>query len=312
MNAFLKISILISSLVALPSYGWASPDLNQSLTELVQGLNNQPEMLGTSVDTIQCPEGPDLTNLLVTGLKDRGIPAQSLNERAKELTSNLQAGVESPGLPWLLSGTCLLQSNTQILNLRISDAQSGRILATYATPSTPPSDAAPSEATSLLTQLRKLSDEVIKNLDAMDGNLRYQRFAVANFQELGDSTKDKELGLVVSAQLQSMLQNDHNLFMVEREEIARIVEEIQLGQMGLVSEKDAVEIGKMSGAQALIMGSVSEAGANYIVNVKIVSVNEARVWASAETTLPAADLIALSSEAAVLRTRSGAIYRSTH
>ncbi len=310
MICLLKYIALSLVLIATPTLGEASTDLSAGLEELVKSAQSEPAIQPTLVDSLVCPDGKDLTARVVTGLQDRGIQTQSQAERQKELAANVQAEEVSKGYRWLVSGSCLAENQTQRLILKLTELESGRIIGNYTSPAETKAATASPEAQSLLTQLRRLSDEVIKNLNALDGELRYQRFAVANFQEVGASTQDKELGLVVSAQLQSMLQNDHNLFLVERQEVAKIMEEVQLGQMGLVSEQDAVEIGKMSGAQALILGSVSEAGAQYIVNTKIVSVTEARVWATAQTTLPAADLIALSSEAAVLRTRSGAIYRS--
>lgn len=295
-----------------PCFGFAATniDIPAALAPIVEAAKSQPTPQAISVSEITCPGGQSLTSLLVTGLRDQGISALSALKRQEELASDLRAEKQSQGYPWLLTGSCLPTGKVLQLDLRLADAESGRILASYSSKPSLQEPQSNDESVSLLTQLRKLSDEVIRNLDAMNGNLRYQRFALANFAEIGQSTQDKQLGLVVSAQLQSMLQNDHNLYLVEREEVAKLVDEIQLGQMGLVSEKDAVEIGKMSGAQALILGSISEAGSQYIVNVRIVSVGEARVWASAETNLPASDLIALSSEAAVLRTRSGAIYRS--
>lgn len=294
---------------AVTSQGWASSklDVQPGVDALTKALKLLPEAQAIQISSVVCEGGKDLSTLLVMGLGDLGFKVVSESKRQQELTQNIETEQSSEAYPWVLTGSCVPSTNGTNLNLRITDAESGRILASYASPS---ASTPALEATSLLTQLRKLSDKVIANLNNMDGNLRYQRFAIANFEEIGQSSKDKQLGLVVSAQLQSMLQNDHNLFLVEREEVAKLVDEIQLGQMGLVSESDAVEIGKMSGAQALVLGSVAEAGSEYVVQVRIVSVNEARVWASAETSLPAADLITLSSDAAVLRTRSGAIYRS--
>ncbi|MBT6179438.1 MAG: hypothetical protein HOI23_19505 [Deltaproteobacteria bacterium] len=301
------MSILLVSLIA--SEGWASAktDIQEALDSIATSLKEQAKPEAIQLSPVLCKDGQDLSPLLVTGLSDQGFQVVTETKRQQELTENIETAKSSMAYPWLLSGSCVTTSTGNTLSLRVTDAQSGRVLASYATPEQTTSSL---EAKSLLTQLRKLSDQVIKNLNSMDGNLRYQRFAIANFEEIGQSSQDKQLGLVVSAQLQSMLQNDHNLFLVEREEVAKLVDEIQLGQMGLVSETDAVEIGKMSGAQALILGSVAEAGSQYLVQVRIVSVGEAKVWASAETSLPAADLITLSSDAAVLRSRSGAIYRS--
>ena len=42
--------------------------------------------------------------------------------------------------------------------------------------------------------------------------------------------------------------------------------ELSLSHTGLVDESQSVEVGKLSGAQALVMGTVSEAGAQFRVN----------------------------------------------
>lgn len=164
---------------------------------------------------------------------------------------------------------------------------------------------------SLVPRMRRLADDVARAVDALPGEARYQRFAVMRFDESGQLAKDNELGLLVAAELTSTLRGDHGLLLVEREQLNRVIEELALGQTGIIDESQSVEVGKVLGVDALILGSVSDAGAQYRVNAKVVSVSTGEVAATAQASLPAADLVALSSEAVVLRTRTGALYRST-
>ena len=258
------LAIVLSSLITSQGLASSKLDIQLALESMTVSLKALPEAQAIKLSPVICDGGQDLTPLLVTGLNDQGFTVVSASKRQQELVQDIQNKQSSMAYPWLLTGSCVPSAAGHVLSLRLTDAQSGQVLASYAPAA---NEASQLEAKTLLTQLRKLSDKVIENLNNMDGNLRYQRFAVVNFEEIGESTKEKQLGLVVSAQLQSMLQNDHNLFLVEREEVAKLVDEIQLGQMGLVSEKDAVQIGKMSGAQALVLGSVSQAGSEYIVQV---------------------------------------------
>jgi TolB-like protein len=163
---------------------------------------------------------------------------------------------------------------------------------------------------SLQVQLRRLSDRLAAGLDAVKGESRYQTFAVLPFAETGATTQEKQLGILIASELTTFLHRDHGLLLVERAQLTKVIDELSLGQTGLVDEAKSVEVGKLAGAEALIIGSVSEAGDRYLVNAKVVSTSDARVVHTEQATLPAGDLVALSSDAVVLRSRSGAVYRS--
>ncbi len=168
----------------------------------------------------------------------------------------------------------------------------------------------PLESRSLTVQLRRMADRLSQGLEQLDGELRYQRVAILPFQEVGPSTQDKQLGTLVSSVITTVLVKDHNLLVVERSQLAKVIDELALGQTGLVDESKTLEVGRLAGAQGLVIGSVSEAGDRYLVSARVVSVGTGQVVLAEETQLPAADMVALSSEAVVLRTRAGAVYRS--
>jgi TolB-like protein len=171
-------------------------------------------------------------------------------------------------------------------------------------------DTASEEARSLEVQLRRLGDRLAAGLDGLSGNLRYQRVAVLPFAEQGESTKDRQLGLLVSTELTTVLRRDHGVILIEREQLGSLLDEMAIGQTGVVDPSQAVEVGKLSGAQGLVLGSVAEAGDRYLVNARVVATDSGVVMFADNVPLPAADLVALSSEAVVLRTRTGALYRS--
>lgn len=166
------------------------------------------------------------------------------------------------------------------------------------------------EARTLEAQLRRLSDRLRDGLDRLPGELRYQRIAVLPFETVGPMSQEKQLGLLVASELTTYLRRDHGLMMVERSALAKVMEELALGQTGVTDPSQTAEVGKLAGAQGLIVGSVSDAGDRYLVSARVVSVESGTVEVAEETHLPAADLIALSSEAVVLRTRSGSVFRS--
>lgn len=165
-------------------------------------------------------------------------------------------------------------------------------------------------AAALDARLRWLADQLVQQLGGANGDLRYRRLAVLRFSESGSAASENALGKLVAAELMTLLRRDHGLLLVERAEVNRLIDELALGQTGLTDPQQTVQVGQLSGAQMLIIGSVVDAGARYRVNARAIDAGSAKVLAAQKVSLPAADLVALSAEAVVLRTRSGAIYRS--
>lgn len=163
---------------------------------------------------------------------------------------------------------------------------------------------------SVQIQIRLLSDKLAAAFKDKPGNGRYERWAVVPFDNQGDDAAKRQLGEVIGAEVESRLKNDHGLVLVERMQMARVLQEMQLAQVGLVAETDASQMGKMLDAQVLVTGTVGQLGDKYVVNARVVAVEEAKVLASAQVTIEAEGLIALSSDAIVLRSKSDAVFRS--
>jgi hypothetical protein len=100
------------------------------------------------------------------------------------------------------------------------------------------------------------------------------------------------------------------MLLVERTRLAQVMGEIKLGQSGALDSASAPEIGKLSDAQALVVGSVAEAGDRYLIDARIVATETAETLATASEAVPAANLVAFSSDAVVLRSRKDALFRS--
>jgi hypothetical protein len=80
--------------------------------------------------------------------------------------------------------------------------------------------------------------------------------------------------------------------------------------MGLLDPRQAPRLGKMADAQALVVGTVSLAGDRYLVNARVVSTDTAEALAVASEQIASSSMIALSSDAVVLRSRKDALFRS--
>lgn len=271
------------------------------------------------------PNGDDaiaeLTEALVASLvNERGVPLVDRDSLAAAIAEAMVNGAASDadlteiagafGAELLLAGNVNKIGADYVVNTRAIRTQTGEVLASVKASFSRGGDEVSSEAATLESQLRRLSDRLALGLDGLKGELRYQRVAVLPFQEVGANTQDRQLGLLVAAELTTWLRRDHNLMMVERSQVAALIDEMALGQLGVVDEGTSVEVGRLAGAQGLVIGTVSEAGDKYLVNARVVGAESGKVVVAEEVPLPAADLVALSSEAVVLRTRTGALYRS--
>lgn len=165
-------------------------------------------------------------------------------------------------------------------------------------------------AESIEVGLRMLADRLAQGYAAMQPEWRYKRLALLTFEENGSSAREQQLGKLVAAELITRLTKDHGMILVERARLAQVLSEFELSHQGVVDEKSAPELGKMLGADAVVLGSVSEAGATYLVHAQVVDAESALTVVAESVGLQAQGLLTLASEAVVLRTRGGAVYRS--
>jgi curli biogenesis system outer membrane secretion channel CsgG len=65
-------------------------------------------------------------------------------------------------------------------------------------------------------------------------------------------------GTIISGLLATELLNLKNIKIIEREKISRIFEEQVLQQSGMINSESAIKVGKLAGADAVILGDVSD------------------------------------------------------
>jgi TolB-like protein len=144
----------------------------------------------------------------------------------------------------------------------------------------------------------------------LPGDDRDQRFAVMPFSEVGTEAQERQLGLVVTDLIATSLVRDHRLELVERAALAKVLNEQALGQTGVIDETQAASVGKIAGARALVVGQVADAIDNFQVTLRVLDSEDARVLVAQSLSLPKAELMAFSADAVVLRSKSGAMFRS--
>ena len=99
--------------------------------------------------------------------------------------------------------------------------------------------------------------------------------AVLPFQERGSGVKG--FGEKVSDLLFAELSTNPELWLVERSEIEKVMQETELNLSGAVTPAQATQVGQLIGAKILITGSVIEADRTMYVVAKIIGTETTRV-----------------------------------
>jgi len=201
------------------------------------------------------------------------------------------------------------------LALRLTTAPGGKVIGTARQEADLPArarEARPGsvESGSVEIAMRKLADGLAAGFARLPGSAKYRRLAVLSFGEVGEQTKKRQVGAIVTAEIATNLQRDHGLLLVERTKLSEVLGELKLQQSLGVDAAQAGRIGEMADAQGLVLGTVAEAGDRFLVNARIVSTLTGETLAAESQSVAAAGMISLASDAVVLRSRSGAVFRS--
>jgi len=88
---------------------------------------------------------------------------------------------------------------------------------------------------------------------------------------------DKEMGSVVAQLITSKLSTLSGIEIAERSRLDEVLSEMELSQAGVVAPEQAVETGKLLGANAIVMGSVGKIGVKFVINIRLVDTESGKV-----------------------------------
>lgn len=107
----------------------------------------------------------------------------------------------------------------------------------------------------LNTQLKRLSERLAASFRALPGSGK-KRVAVLPFKENGEQSTKNALGTLVAAELVTRFRRDYGFTVVERTRLDAVLKEMELGQLGLIDEKNAPKLGQLVEADAIDRKSV--------------------------------------------------------
>ncbi|MEW5851519.1 MAG: FlgO family outer membrane protein [Myxococcota bacterium] len=154
----------------------------------------------------------------------------------------------------------------------------------------------------------KLAAAIAGALDTMPGDVRYQRVAVMPLEDRGPGAKEAKAGEALSVQLQKLLSEQHRINVVDRKALSRVLANQSLAQA--TGNEGMVRTGQLLDAQAMVMGSVSDAGEQFLVSLRLISVTTGEVLVARSATMPRKGVVALSNSMLELKDRGSATFRS--
>jgi TolB-like protein len=98
------------------------------------------------------------------------------------------------------------------------------------------------------------------------------KIGIIEFQSLSEEAKKDNLGKIVSEMLTTSFVNSGSFKIIEREQLQKVVQEFQLSQSGIIDTSYAKQIGKITGADAIITGSVTKIGNDLRLDARIIDV----------------------------------------
>ncbi|WP_022948425.1 FlgO family outer membrane protein [Methylohalobius crimeensis] len=110
--------------------------------------------------------------------------------------------------------------------------------------------------------------------------------AVIQFKTLNREAQELKLGDLVSESFTTALVNSRAFKIIERDQLNKVVKEIELSQTGFIDTTHAVEIGKMLNADAIITGSVALLAGQLQMNARIIDIESAYVLSAESRTIP--------------------------
>lgn len=101
--------------------------------------------------------------------------------------------------------------------------------------------------------------------------------AVLNFSVNSSETNMDFLSAGISDIIVSTLGEKPNIRLVEREKLNKVVQELSLSNSGLVSDKQQIKIGELTGAEFVITGSITFIQSSFMINSKVLEVKTGRI-----------------------------------
>jgi TolB-like protein len=144
--------------------------------------------------------------------------------------------------------------------------------------------------------IKKLADKV--SISMAEKNKT--KIAVIPFQDLSTDAVTT-FGKYIAEELTTALFNSGKFNIVERNLLNKVLDELKLGQTGIVELKSAKELGKMTGVDAIIAGTIADLGTTIAINCRLIETESGEVFAAAKAKIIKDESIARLIDTNIMR-----------
>lgn len=130
--------------------------------------------------------------------------------------------------------------------------------------------------------IAKLAQQIIERSNAVGRNT----IAVLPFQNVDGSCSVFGIYLVDEIILNLFSTSGSNLEIIERAQLQAIIREAKIGELGLLDPKTTKELGRVSGVQALVIGTVTQLADRVRINARLIGADTGRTVSAAAATVP--------------------------
>ena len=122
----------------------------------------------------------------------------------------------------------------------------------------------------------------IKPPELTSESLDYKPYIAAfSFNDANARTEQTRLGQTLTEMLITALIQDDKFSVMERVQLEKILTEQSLGQSGAIDAETAVEVGKLSGLEAVVIGSISQLKTAIEADARLIEVETGKALAAA-------------------------------
>ncbi|MCI0494417.1 tetratricopeptide repeat protein [candidate division KSB1 bacterium] len=121
-----------------------------------------------------------------------------------------------------------------------------------------------------------------KPAEASSDDLAYKPYIAAfPFSDANARTEQTKLGQTLTEMLITALIQDDKFSVMERVQLEKILQEQSLGQTGTIDAETAVEVGKLSGLEAIVVGSISQLKTAIEADARLIEVETGKALTAA-------------------------------
>lgn len=124
----------------------------------------------------------------------------------------------------------------------------------------------------------------------------YAQSAKVAVTDLDGGTYHRDYALTVTGIIVAELSADSKIELIERNQLKKVLDEHGLQMTGLVDPEKAVEIGKFIALNKLIAGTVGPLGNQFVITVRMIDIETAKIEISVTETIPNASSLSAGSK----------------